>query len=67
MSGSISSSSDDGTVSRYDLVLGLIPGAYAAGLLVQAVLSVSLFAALVVASLVAMTALIDVLLVHPPV
>lgn len=61
------STSDDSTVSRYDLVLGLIPGAYAAGLLAQALLSVSLLAALVVASLVAMTALVDVLLVHPPV
>lgn len=59
-------STAEATVSRYDLVLGLIPGAYAAGLLAQALLSISLFVALVVASLVAMTALVDVLLVHPP-
>lgn len=64
MSGS---STGDATVSRYDLVLGLIPGAYAAGLLAQALLSISLIAALLVASLVAMTALVDALLVHPPV
>jgi uncharacterized membrane protein YoaK (UPF0700 family) len=65
MSGS--THGDHETVSRYDLVLGVIPGAYAAGLLAQAVLSVSLLGALVVASLVAMTALVDGLLVHPPV
>lgn len=64
MSGS---STSDATVSRYDLALGLIPGAYAAGFLAQALLSISLLAALLVASLVAMTALVDVLLVHPPV
>lgn len=57
---------DDSAVSRYDLALGLIPGAYAAGLLAQTLLPVSLLVALVVASLVAMTALVDVLLVHPP-
>ena len=60
------SSTSEATVSRYDLALGLIPGAYAAGLLAQALLSISLFVALIVASLVAMTALVDVLLVHPP-
>ena len=62
-----STTSDDSTVSRYDLALGLIPGAYAAGLLAQTVLSVSLITALVIASLVATAALVDVLLVHPPV
>ena len=59
-------STSDGTVSRYDLALGLIPGAYAAGFLAQALLSVSLIVAILVASVVAMTALADVLLVHPP-
>lgn len=63
MSGPLMS---NGAVSRYDLALGLIPGAYAVGFLVQALLSVSLIVALLVASLVAMTALADVLLVHPP-
>lgn len=59
--------SDDAAVSRYDLALGLIPGAYAVGFLAQALLSISLLAALVMASLVATAALVDVLLVHPPV
>ncbi len=56
----------DGDVSRYDLVLGPIPGTYAAGLLVQALLALALLAALVIASLVAVTAILDVLVVHPP-
>jgi hypothetical protein len=58
---------DHETVSRYDLVLGVIPGAYAVGVLAQAVLSVSLFVALAVASAIAITVLVDGLVVHPPV
>lgn len=57
--------SDDG-VSRYDLILGMIPGVYVAGLAAQAVLSVSLPLVLLAASLVAATGLLDALVVHPP-
>lgn len=57
---------DDGGVSRYDLILGMIPGVYAVGLAAQAVLSVSLPFVLLLASLVAATGLLDALVVHPP-
>lgn len=55
-----------GHVSRYDLILGMIPSVYVAGLAAQAVLSVSLPLVLLLASLVAATGLIDALVVHPP-
>lgn len=57
---------DEDRVSRYDLILGMIPGVYAIGLAAQAVLSVSLPVVLVLASVVAATGLIDALVVHPP-
>lgn len=57
----------EGHVSRYDLILGMIPGVYVMGLAAQAVLSVSLPVVLVLASVVAVTGLIDALVVHPPV
>lgn len=57
---------DGDRVSRYDLILGMIPGVYAIGLAAQAVLSVSLPVVLVLASAVAATGLIDALVVHPP-
>lgn len=56
-----------GHVSRYDLILGMIPGVYVMGLAAQAMLSVSLPVVLVLASVVAVTGLIDALVVHPPV
>ncbi|WP_122089115.1 hypothetical protein [Halalkalicoccus subterraneus] len=56
----------DERVSRHDLLLGLIPSAYAVGLAAQAVLSVSLPAVLVLASLVAATGVLDAVVVHPP-
>ncbi|MEM4781854.1 MAG: hypothetical protein QXG03_09885 [Halalkalicoccus sp.] len=52
--------------SRYDLHLGLIPGAYAVGLAAQAMFPVSLTLTLVLASVVAATGLFDALVVHPP-
>lgn len=57
---------DEHYVSRYDLILGLIPGVYAAGLAAQTVLSVSLPVVLVLASVIAATGLFDALVVHPP-
>lgn len=54
------------SVSRYDLILGMIPGVYAVGLLAQATLPISLLAALVLASLVAATGLLDGLVLNPP-
>lgn len=57
---------EEDRVSRYDLILGMIPGVYAVGLAAQAVLSVSLPVVLVLASVVAATGLIDALVVHPP-
>lgn len=56
----------EGHVSRYDLLLGMIPGVYAVGLAAQAVLSLSLPVTLVLASIVAATGVVDALLVHPP-
>ncbi|ADJ15669.1 hypothetical protein [Halalkalicoccus jeotgali] len=53
-------------VSRYDLLLGLIPGVYALGLAAQALVSVSLPVVLVLSSLLAATGLFDALVVHPP-
>ncbi|MFC6906197.1 hypothetical protein [Halalkalicoccus tibetensis] len=58
--------SDDDGISRYDLILGMIPGVYVLGFAAQAVLSVSLPLVLLVASLVAATGLLDALVVHPP-
>lgn len=57
---------DDRRVSRYDLILGMIPGVYAVGLAAQALLSVSLPVMLVLASAIAATGLLDVVVVHPP-
>lgn len=53
-------------LSRYDLILVLIPGVYAVGLLAQATLPISLIAALVIATLVAATGLLDGLVLNPP-
>lgn len=53
-------------MSRYDLVLGLIPGAYVVGLLATAALSVSLPIAMIVASVIAAIGLADALVFHPP-
>lgn len=57
---------DENGVSRYDLILGMIPGVYAAGLAAQALLSISLPLVLVLASMIAATGLLDALVVHPP-
>lgn len=57
---------DDGHVSRYDLLLGMIPGVYLLGFVAQAALSISLPAMLVLASLVAATGVFDALVLHPP-
>ena len=57
---------DDRHVSRYDLILGMIPGVYVVGFAAQAMLSVSLPVMLILASLVAVTGLLDALVVHPP-
>lgn len=54
-------------VSRYDLLLGLIPGVYVLGLAAQALIPISLPAVLVLSSLLAATGLFDALVVHPPV
>lgn len=53
-------------MSRYDLILGLIPGVYVIGLLATAALSVSLPVAMIVASLIAAMGLIDALVLNPP-
>ncbi|MCL7418953.1 MAG: hypothetical protein M8354_14115 [Halalkalicoccus sp.] len=53
-------------VSRYDLLLGLIPGVYALGIAAQALVSISLPVVLVLASVVAATGVFDALVVHPP-
>ncbi|KYH25781.1 hypothetical protein HAPAU_24590 [Halalkalicoccus paucihalophilus] len=56
----------DGRVSRYDLLLGLIPGVYALGIAAQTLVSISLPVVLVLASVVAATGVFDALVVHPP-
>jgi hypothetical protein len=56
----------DGRVSRYDLLLGLIPGVYALGIAAQALVSISLPVVLILASVVAATGVFDALVVHPP-
>ncbi len=57
---------DERHVSRSDLILGLIPGAYAAGFAAQTLVSVSLPVVVVLASMVAATGILDALVVNPP-
>jgi NhaP-type Na+/H+ or K+/H+ antiporter len=54
-------------LTRYDLVLTVIPAALAVALLAHAVLSVPLVAALAAAALVSGAAVADALFVNPPV
>ncbi len=53
-------------VSRYDLVLVVIPLAFAAALVARGVFSVSLHASVLFASVVGGLAVADALFLHPP-
>jgi hypothetical protein len=54
------------TVSRYDLVLAIIPVAFFLGMSATTFASVSFYDGLVVASILGGLATLDALLIHPP-
>jgi hypothetical protein len=66
MSGSESVYTNASSVSRYDLVLAVIPCAYLSSILVERLLAVDLHVGLTVASLVGTLALLDAVLINPP-
>ncbi|MEM4780572.1 MAG: hypothetical protein QXG03_03275 [Halalkalicoccus sp.] len=54
-------------VSRYDLLLGIVPAAFVLAVLASATLAISVHAALVFASLVGALAIADAIALNPPV